>query len=502
MLQFLLPFLILLLTAPALLLQHWLYPGDRRLWLLALAGSLLALAGILWWQRGLPMGAAATSNLLFTDWQPRLRLDALGWPQAFALTIALTGSLLTSLSQPVFPAPRRWAGLFALVLLGYLVVSAADLLTLAFLWTLLDLAEAAVLILAGQHPRYNEKAVISLSARLFSVGLLLWSNLLQSNRFSADLWLLLAAALRLGVLPFHLPLENSATQRQDVGAMLRIVAALSGFVIFRQVNFQAPAPFILIALLLTAFYSALRWLQANDVLDGRPYWVISLAAQAGALSLLGNKTGVTALSLMLTLGTMLFSLYALRKLRYSRLLLAISGLAFSSLPWTLTAAIWQFPSSPPAYFWALSLPAYALLLIGYTRHLLRPSILSLDHQPPPIRRLYLGGTGLLALTALGLGFFGWPGAGTTGQLIASLPVASLSLGGGWVIWRWRLLARLGKARFSARRSAGRIFPLLWRLYRAPGRQVNHLVTRYIEAPGGLLWVWLMALLIFTYWINK
>ncbi len=500
MFPFLLPFSALLLTASALLVQQWLRPGDRRTWFLALGGGLLTLGGVLWWRLQLPLTFSARTDTPLPAWQPTLRLDAIAWPQAAALAVVLLSSLLASVSHTTFPAPRRWAGLFTLTLVGFLALTSADLLTLAFLWVLLDLAETMVLILAGQHPRYNEAAVVALSARLSSVGLLLWSNLLHSSHHNADIWLLVAAALRLGVLPLHLPLESSAAQRQDVGAMLRIVAAISGFVIFTRVDFQTPSPLLLLVLLLTALYSAFRWLQSGEVLDGRPYWVVSLAALAGALALLDNTIGVIALGLMLTLGTTVFSLYALRKLRYGRLFLLLSGLAFSSLPFSLTASVWRFPAPPPWYFWPLALPAYALLLIGYTRHLLRPSIISLDHQPAPIRRLYLAGVGLPALAALALGVLGWPGAGVLGNLKASLLVAALSLGGGLLIWRWRLLARMKAFNFSARRSAGWIFPLLWRLYRAPGRQIDRLVSHYIEGEGGLLWVWLAALLLFTYWM--
>ncbi len=500
MLQLFVPFLALLVTGIGLLWQHWLQPGSRRAWFLALGGGSLALSGALWWRAGIPLIASAGPNPALPDWQPALRLDAMAWPQAVALSAVLLGSLLTAISQPVFPAPRRWAGLFALTLAGYLALLSADLLTLAFLWMLLDLAESLVLLLSGQHPLHNESIVISLSARLSSVGLLLWASLQPAGSPSADLSLLLAAVLRLGVFPLHLPLESSAAQRQDVGAMLRIVAALSGFVIFTRVDFNAPSPALLSIFLLTALYSAFRWLQSSDALDGRPYWVIGLAALAGALALLENTVGVVALGIMLILGTAIFSLYALRKLRYTRFFLLISGLAFSSLPYSLTASIWRFATPPPRYFWLLALPAYVLLLIGYFRHLLRPSIVSLDHQARPIRRIYLLGVALLTLTALLLGLFGWPGARIVGRPLVGAVAAGLSLGGAYLIRRWRLLLRL-KFRFSARRTTGWIFPLLWKLYRLPGRQINRLTAAYLEGPGGLLWVWLAFFVLLTYWMS-
>lgn len=497
MLQFFITILILFSISLGLLLSHWLQPADRRQWLLALAGSLLALGSWLWMRTALPVVLIVPTEDL---WRPSLQLGALGWAIGLGLLWLYLSTVLVSISGRTFPAPRRWAGLAALTLLGLLTLASPGPRTLAFLWVLLDLQESILLISAGQSGRQSEQAVIHLSGRLASVGLLVWGAVLQASGRPADTVLLLAALLRTGTFPFHLPMEGSGEQRQQVGAFLRVVTALSGLVLLLRVTFTEPSRLFLLLLTATALYSAIRWVQNQDALEGRPYWVISLSALAGAEALLGNHTAVAAIALVLIFGVGLFSLYTLRKQRHSRLLLGAGLIAFSTLPFTLATSIWTPPARGGWEFWLAGLPAYSLLLIGMARHLLRPSIIGLDHQPPPIRRIYLGGLYWLVGGALLLGLAGWPGAGNIGSILPALLNIALTLGGGYLIWRLRMVRRMMSLGFSPRQTAGWIFPLLWNGYRRLGRVIHTINQNWFESPSGLLWPWVFFLLILSYWI--
>src|SRR5690606_31770558 len=93
----------------------------------------------------------------------------------------------------------------------------------------------------------------------------------------AGLYLLLAAGLRVGVLPLHLPYAGESVLRRGVGTALRAITAASSLILLARIpaGSIAPqyAPYLLMFTALAAVYGGWMWLRAPDELTGRPYWL-------------------------------------------------------------------------------------------------------------------------------------------------------------------------------------------------------------------------------------
>jgi hypothetical protein len=169
----------------------------------------------------------------------------------------------------------------------------------------------------------------------------------------------------------------------------------------------------------------------------------------------------------------------------------------SALPFSITATGWgsNVPSFWPARPFLLA--AQALLLAGYLRHAMRPTLrINFDSLDRVALYVYPLGIGLLLAAILSLGLWGWDGALQIGVWLSAL---SGSLLGGVVIWlapRLRVLTpiRAHWVRPAATSWMNWIFRGLWGLYRLIGRWSNSF-SAILEGDGGLMWT-LLFLVIF------
>src|SRR5258706_4150316 len=91
----------------------------------------------------------------------------------------------------------------------------------------------------------SQKVVIAFSTRAIGIGVLLWANIVSissGNTFdfnsitpSAGLYLVVAAGLRLGVLPLHLPYSAESSLRRGFGTSLRLISAASSLVLLSHI---------------------------------------------------------------------------------------------------------------------------------------------------------------------------------------------------------------------------------------------------------------------------
>src|SRR6185436_12766145 len=164
-------------------------------------------------------------------------------------------------------------------------------------------------------PTASERVVLAFSTRAAGIGILLLANavgIASGNRLdfvsmdpSSGLYLLVAAGLRLGVLPLHLPYSSDSRLRRGFGTTLRLVSAASSLVVLARIppdSIISPlTPFLLLLATLAALYGGWMWLRAPDELAGRAFWLIGMAALAVAAALQGNPTGATVWSCALLL---------------------------------------------------------------------------------------------------------------------------------------------------------------------------------------------------------
>ncbi|HSV86783.1 MAG TPA: hypothetical protein VLH85_09415 [Levilinea sp.] len=522
----LLPVVLMFLTAAALLAWQRVRPSFGYAWL---ATSILSL--VLWvfllFLRFYPQEPFAISGwrpiegdasvLLFT-------LDGVSWPYAFALVALLVGVILTASARlELNTTPWAWAGSLAITGAGLLAIMAGNPLTLIMSWTLIDIVELGVIIRSARISRQAQQAVISFAARVggtlmvvFALVLSRWRGellILSEVLPEVGVFLLLAAGLRLGVVPLHLPYTHEVRMRRGLGTILRLVAPASALpVLSRLPPAVAPpdlAVFLLVFSALAALYGAAMWLSAKDELNGRPYWLITLAGMAVGSSIRGRPDAALAwgITVLLAGGTILLFTARRRSILFIPIL-ALLGL--TGLPYTPSASGWDgLIVLPFNVLDIISIAAHSLMLLGFIRHLLadRSDLGQMDRW---IQVMYPFGLLVIVLSFWLLGIIGWEGSLTLGIWWGAAASVIITSGSIYLLFRYLQAVALNEDvsnwAIVAVRSIGKALSLIfrldwvyrsfWWLYSVVQRFVQFL-TIILEGDGGVLWALLLLALLAT-----
>jgi hypothetical protein len=508
----LLPIVVMLLTALTLLLLRFMRPNFKYTWILAAGGATLAFIGIFLWHIRLPqsISLAPWQPVTLFFFSPTWLADGISWPYALSLATLSTAVIWTSVVRAEND-PAAWAGTLLLTGLGILAVAAENPLTLILVWSAIDLAELITMLRSTEGEEQNQGVVIAFAARVAGTGLVLWANLVstvggipmdfRATPVNAGIYLLIAAGLRLGVLPLHLPYRKENILRRGFGTSLQLVSAAASLSLLARIPASALKsslpPYLLILASVAALYAGWMWLRASDEILGRPFWVLGMASLAVAASLRGNPTGTIGWGVMLILGGGLLFLFSARQ--RSILWLPLLGLwGLSALPFSISASVWQTGNQNSWLFVLPFLPAQALLMAGVIRHALHPGETSLESQERWTRVLYPTGLFMLAAISILLGLWGWDGAHNIGQLWAA--ISANVLAAGFTALALTVLVRLVPA--SSSRQWTRIFRLE-RLYTTLiavydfFRRIADIITSSLEGEGGLLWSLLVLALILS-----
>ncbi len=521
----LLPVFLLLFTALALLVLQQVRPSFGYAWLAATGLSLAT------WALLLVYHFRPVAPFVIMGWLPveglapvfTFQVDAVSWPYAFALVSLLVAVILTAAARmQLRTGPTAWAGSLAITGAGLLAVLAGDLLTLMAAWTLIDLIELSVILLSSSQQRQPLQPVLAFAARvtgtLVAVLAFLYSRsqgelLTFTNMIpEAGLFLLVAAGLRLGVVPLHLPYTQEVRMRRGLGTILRLVAPASALpLLSRLPQWVAPpgwSVFLLIFTALAAIYGGAMWLAAKDELNARPYWLIALAGMALASSLRGHPQAALAWGLALLLSGGVIFLYSSRPYRFPAILL-LATIGLSGLPFTPSAGGWRGLIVPPINLLDLVLIfAHSLLLLGFLRFALvdRPMLGTSERW---VQVMYPLGLLMLVASQWLIGVFGWPGSLTPGIWWAASASAALALVmlfgfrrlrrlalvGGRFEWLALIALRVGHG-LSAFLRLDWLYRFLWIIYGLVQGLVRF-VTSILEGGGGLLWALLLLALLAT-----
>ena len=508
--------LFLFATALTLAILQVTRPNYRFAWLVAAGGSFLTWVGVLLWQARMPLMLDLPpwgSPALFAD-APAFLADRFTWPYALALSTLGLAVILTAVVRENFPAPFPWAGTLMLIGLGLLAILADNPLTLALVWAAIDLTELITQLVSMEGENASERVVAGFAARLLGLSLLLWTGLSSLSRGApldfraplpeAGVYLILAAGLRLGILPLHLAYPTESAVRREFGTTVRLVSAASSLVILARIPAQgisSPlAPFLLALTAGACLYGGWMWMRSPDELTGRPYWVIVLASLAIAAALRGNPVGSVAWGVALVLAGGALFLATIQHKILNRVLLIAGLWGISSLPFSPTASGWANGADPSWVVWVtwpLFLIGQAMLAAGFIRHAARPTAsVPLDAQIAWARNIYPVGIILPLATLLLVGLFGWDGALAFGTLPAGLAAAALT---GALLWLTPRLRWLNPVRAHWVRAQGEpsrlefFYRSLWNLYTGLGRLGNS-ISIALEGDGGILWALLFLVL--------
>jgi hypothetical protein len=513
---------ILLVAALALLILQFTAPRFRYSWLLAAGSALIGWISIFLWQIRMPF------SLQFPAWQPAALFtqsptfvaDGIAWAHAISLMTLCLAIILTAVARSNFPRPINWMGTLILTSLGILAVLTDNPLTLVLIWAAIDISELIAQLRVVEDPKLSERTVTAFASRAAGIFVLLWADMVstangqaldfRSAPPQAGLYMLLAAGLRIGVLPLHLPYSAESSLRRGFGTGLRMISAASSLILLARIPSESIAspftPYLLILVSLAAIYGGWQWLRAPDELTARPFWLIGMGSLAVAAALRANPVGAAAWScgLILSGGALFLSSEPNKWLDRA---LLIGALGISGLPFTITATGWSSGTSGVLLTWLawpFLIAAQAMLIGGYVRHSLRTTTrVSSPDQPIWAKNVYPIGIALLILTTLLLGLFGWPGTLQLGNLSAGLPAVVLAAGLVWLSPRLRILnpVRAHWVRPTSASLIDRAYEALWSLYHRLG-QVSNVISNVLEGESGIMWTLLFLALFISFFTRR
>ncbi|MGB9640941.1 MAG: hypothetical protein ACPL4H_08505 [Anaerolineales bacterium] len=373
------------------------------IWTAAFGGIAISWLAIVGLRFSLPTYA------LLVTWQPRqlfldspaLLIDGYNWGLALALLSLALAFLFTepSLSEGV-SFTSLVSGLLVIVLALFAVL-AGNQLTLLLAWAAIDLVELFIWLSRSIHPELRERIILAFASRA--------SGLILSTYGIGQVGVyLLASVLRLGVFPFHIPYVENTEIRRGFGSILRLVpplvtipflVRLASFGQNDSLNFLVPI------VVIVALSAAILWISAENEIEGRPFWIITISAFILISTLKNQPTATLAWGIILVgLGGSIF----LSKVRNRYWIfwtilqiLILCGIPFSPL-WDINR-IYQLPLN----IWSgLILLTHILLMGGFWRHTNRKISESLIGERW-ITALYGIGLTILALLPFIVGYAGW-----------------------------------------------------------------------------------------------
>jgi hypothetical protein len=403
--------------------------------------------------------------------------------------------------------------------MGLVAVQSGNLLTILLAWAAIDLIELLVLLTQATTSSGRERAIISFSMRAAGIGVLILAQIQiwQTGRISnlssispqSALYLLIAAGLRLGVFPLHLPFLQVIPLRRSLGTILRLVpAAASLTLLVRAASVGIAFPTAMVLLVLCAFAALLGaglWALASDELAGRPYWILGTASMATASAVLGQIDASLAWGIASILAGGLLFFSSLRH-PWLRILTILGFLGLSGLPFTpnwlgvqfYTAISQSLPDWVSAFFYILFILSHALLLAGFLRHSMRTTILPGDNPRNPQVERWIWFVYPLGLVVLPVSHFLisiWSLDANIGfspsTYLNGLAASALGFAF-WYISQYLSTPRVSDPLLTIDQTSSQVLSFSW-LYRPIWylyKQLQHLsklAYSLLEGDGGILW---------------
>jgi len=507
---------VLWLVAVVMLVIRNYVPRYGFTWLVALIGAFIAWLVLLISKAGIPqiIQMKIWQFVELTPDTPTLLLDDVSWLFAISITTLLLSVLLTEVARATESDWSAWIASLILSAFGLLSVLAGNLLTLLLAWVAIDFAELLVMFWHVQSGVNRERVVYVFATRMAGIFMLLWAWLASRQGAitpsfddlpqGATIFLLLAAWVRLGLIPIQLHRFQERSVRRNLGTLGRLVTAASSLVLIARtasigaVSWQIP--YLLLLSGIVAFYGSFSWYFSPNELEGRPYWIIAYSALSIAAALRAQPSASLAWGLTTLLTGGVLFLYSARNRLL--ILLPILGLInITLLPATLTWNGANLFNSPFSLTFVLFLLAQALLLAGYYHHL-RLEGETLISAERWIWIVYTIGLGLITIiqfpvayiinftnltwvTPINLSTL-WPG-------LVIIILAGLILFTGY---RGLRLSPRSQDRIRIVFSLGWFYRLVGYIYQLVGRIIT-VFTFVLEGEGGVLWVllWLALLLV-------
>ncbi len=525
----LVPPLLLLLGALAIVIADKSKPKYARSWLIAISTTFAAWIIIGIFRLYLP----STVNLL--DWKPealflaspKLSIDYLTWPYAMALITICLASILTDTARSQQESnPISWAASMSITAIGLIALLAGNPLTMVMAWAFVDIVELVYFLTSQPKGKFTQRTISAFAVRLLSIMAFIWATMVGWTEVGyfdftempsrAGIYFLIAAGLRLGVLPLNLPFFEEPDLNRGSGTLLRLapVASSLGVIAYLPIDALIIRPFwvlpIRILTTLSILYASIMWASRESETEARPFWIIALAGLAitSAINGMAAYSRAWGVALLLT-GSLLFLFHP--RIKRLRFLLMIGMLGMIALPYTPAASGWMGLVGQSLNFWGvLMILAHAILILGYIRYILTARSATTGLETWAKITFPLGFI-LIIQTNIALGIVGWPGV-FTGELW--LPsIISIIIVSATVIAFWRLNISPYEIQFSENNKTvtriraishriQTIFSFQWFYqvllagYHSLSRVFITIIS-ILEGEGGILWSIVLLILIIT-----
>lgn len=431
----LLPIVLLLAGALAILIFDRIWPKFGTSWLIAAVSCILAWLTIIYLRLRLPTTLSVLSwekPDLFLQGQFSFLLDYQSWPYVLSLmTITLAVILTDAARTREDSRPAAWSASLVISALGLLALQSGTCLTVMIIWVIVDLFELVHLLHLEDSSPFSHRIVLSYAVRTTSILMLFFASsqgwhanvILDGDQVSpsAGLFFILAAGFRLGVLPLNLPFLQEPKLSRGTGNIIRLTPVASSLCLlahlpanFMPENFGGWLPLFNSLLALAALYAAFRWLSASDEIQGRPFWIVGWAALATASAINGAPSASIPWGIALLLPGSLLFLYSPRIQRINFLLyFGLIGLV--GLPFTPLASGWDGLVANGVTIWTfLYILSHAILVLGYINRALQPG-----GEPKTLeswaRLVFPLGLIIIIQAIIILAIVGWPGSRTVGR---------------------------------------------------------------------------------------
>ncbi|MHB1119184.1 MAG: hypothetical protein ACYC11_03900 [Bellilinea sp.] len=520
-----LPAILLLITALAVFLLRYLPRGTGYSWLTAVTMTLLVWGGVLALHWYTPPVVDISS------WQPydpgtadaiRFSWNSVSWLYSLVLVSVCLVVLMTSGARlQLFSNPLSWSANLVITAAGLVAVLADTSLAMVLSWVLLDGIDLILVQRLSRSWKYSARGITVFVVRTISIFLMITALVVQwfigiplefeTMSPLASLFVLLSLGLRLGLVPLNLPYKRDFPFQRELVSNLRLTAHIVGLAALARIpQLSVPGnwlPTLYTVTIIACLYGAAMWVASQDEISGRPYWLLTLSGLAFICVLQGRTEQSAAWGLVMAVsgaGLFLFSSRARGLISIPILgMVALSGLPFTpaSIGWDGLVVV------PFGIGDAMLIITVALLLFGYGRHALKSGddFSGLDGW---VRVIYPVGFILLLAS-------GWVGAGLglSGGLSAGIvwPAAAASIISAlfWAAsWRLKTVAALplytqavgvinsGLNLLIRFLRLSWLYEFLWSIYQGLRRLVAFL-TLLFEGEGGLLWSFLLLVLMLT-----
>lgn len=524
---------LLWLPAIALTISQAVKPNFARSWFIAIAGASLAWLGTFFLRLYLPMEVELIRWLPDSLYHTAIafRIDYINWHYIVAILALCIAVILTDSSRAsTNTTPTNWAAALALTGLNLISVMSRGPLTMAIAWAITDLVELSFMLNSLRNSGETGKVTNVYGVRLISTFVLVAATAvgwqvtagLDFTQIppTASLLFLVAAGLRLGVLPLNFPMQNALESNRGIDLLLRFSPVVSALVLIAHlpseilVLNQSLVSVISILTVLAALYASAMWLTRADANEGRPYWIVALSAFALQSALNGEPehSRVWGLALLLTGGVLFLFDPPIRRIRFIPLLGLIGLLG---IPYTLAASGWSaLLGEGVSLAGIVMIICHAMLVGGYLRYILEAdsAVTGLEKYA---RITYPLGLILIIQTMLVLNLVGWPDVLTIGVWWGSLVSIGLVLAGAFLTkkFNFQLTGDGFKTKFPFYRLGHQVlnvlrvvFSLDWiyaiaRWLFARLSDIAGFFRQVLEGEAGVLWslffLLMMAILIYT-----